>query len=55
MIVKELLETLEQWAPTAYAEDFDNVGLLIGDKKSKCSGVIITLDCTEDVIDEAIS
>ena len=55
MIVEELLETLEQWAPTAYAEDFDNVGLLIGDKKSKCSGVIITLDCTEDVVDEAIS
>ena len=55
MIVEELLETLEQWAPTAYAEDFDNVGLLIGDIKSKCSGVIITLDCTEDVVDEAIS
>ena len=55
MIVQELLETLEQWAPTAYAENFDNVGLLIGDKECKCSGVMITLDCTEAVADEAIA
>ncbi len=54
MIVKELLNILEKWAPTAYAEDFDNVGLLIGGKDTKCSGVIITLDCTEDVVEEAI-
>jgi len=55
MIVQELLKTLEQWAPTAYAEDFDNVGLLIGNSQSKCSGVMITLDCTEAVINEAIA
>ncbi len=55
MIVKELLDILEQWAPTAYAEDFDNVGLLIGNKDTECSGVIITLDCTEDVVEEAIA
>ncbi len=55
MTVQELLETLEQWAPTAYAEDFDNVGLLIGNKQSKFSGAIITLDCTEAVVDEAIT
>ena len=54
MIVQELLKSLEHWAPTAYAEDFDNVGLLIGNAQSKCSGVMITLDCTEAVINEAI-
>ncbi|MBL6870596.1 MAG: Nif3-like dinuclear metal center hexameric protein [Flavobacteriaceae bacterium] len=55
MIVQQLLETLDQWAPNAYAEDFDNVGLLVGDPKTKCSGVLITLDCTEAVVDEALS
>ena len=30
MIIKKIIETLEDWAPKAYAEDFDNVGLLIG-------------------------
>tara|TARA_A100001015_G_scaffold245885_1_gene282027 strand:+ start:999 stop:2093 length:1095 start_codon:yes stop_codon:yes gene_type:complete len=54
MIVKELLNILEQWAPSAYAENFDNVGLLIGNKETECSGIIITLDCTEDVVEEAI-
>ena len=55
MIVKELLDILEQWAPTAYAEEFDNVGLLIGSKDTECSGAIITLDCTEGVVEEAIA
>ena len=54
MIVSELLEILDQWAPKAYAEDFDNVGLLVGNPKNKCSGIIISLDTTEDVITEAV-
>ncbi|MDA9588106.1 Nif3-like dinuclear metal center hexameric protein [Flavobacteriaceae bacterium] len=55
MIIQELLETLEQWAPKAYAEDFDNVGLLVGNHRSVCTGVIISLDCTEAVVEEAIT
>lgn len=54
MRVQDLIETLEQWAPNAYAEDFDNVGLLVGDSNSSCSGVLISLDCTEAVVEEAI-
>jgi dinuclear metal center YbgI/SA1388 family protein len=53
MIVKEILEVLEEWAPIAYAEDFDNVGLLVGDHTHQCSGIIVSLDCTLPLLKEA--
>ena len=31
MFVSDIIKILEQWAPTEYSEDFDNVGLLTGD------------------------
>ena len=55
MTILELLNTLDQWAPNAYSEDFDNVGLLVGDPKTKCNGVLISLDCTEAVVEEALA
>ena len=54
MKINEITEILESWAPLTYAEDFDNVGLLVGDLDSKCSKALITLDTTEEVVDEAI-
>lgn len=54
MIVQDVIQEIELWAPLAYAEDFDNVGLLVGDHKKKVSGILITLDCLENVVDEAI-
>ena len=54
MIIKKIIEILEDWAPKAYAEDFDNVGLLIGNETQECSGVLVSLDCTEAVVDEAM-
>ncbi len=54
MIVQDVINLLEDFAPTSYAEDFDNVGLLLGDKNSKVSGVLVTLDTLESVVDEAI-
>ena len=55
MKIKELINEIETWAPLTYAESFDNVGLLVGDKEAKISGVLITHDTLENVIDEAIS
>lgn len=55
MIVKEVTNILEEFAPLSYAESFDNVGLLVGDANSKVTGVLVTLDTLEVVIDEAIS
>ncbi len=54
MIVQDVIHHLEELSPLAYAEGFDNVGLLVGDTKSKLTGVLVTLDTLESVIDEAI-
>lgn len=54
MIVKEVLKVLEEMAPLAYAEDFDNVGLLVGDASQIVTGVLVCHDALEEVIDEAI-
>ena len=54
MLVKEVIDIIEDFAPTTYAEDFDNVGLLVGDKNAAVTGALITLDTLETVVDEAI-
>ncbi|WP_269225791.1 Nif3-like dinuclear metal center hexameric protein [Flavobacterium eburneipallidum] len=55
MIIKEILSVLEEMAPLAYAEDFDNVGLLVGDQNLEATGVLVCHDALENVIDEAIA
>jgi len=54
MLLSEIVKILEDWCPPCDAEDFDNVGLLVGDQKSEVNKAIITLDITHDVIDECI-
>ncbi len=54
MIIQDVINHLETLAPLTYAEDFDNVGLLVGDKNEKLTGVLVTLDTLEKVVDEAI-
>lgn len=54
MIIKEVIDILEQWAPLAYQESYDNGGLLVGNPNAEISSALITLDCTEAVIQEAI-
>ncbi len=55
MIVQDIIKQLEELAPLVYAEEFDNVGLLVGDKNAKVSGVLVTLDTLPEVVDEAIA
>ncbi|WP_339655275.1 Nif3-like dinuclear metal center hexameric protein, partial [Flavobacterium frigidarium] len=55
MKIKEILTVLEEMAPLAYAEDFDNVGLLVGDQNQDATGVLVCHDALENVIDEAIA
>lgn len=54
MKVKEVTSILEEIAPLQYAEDFDNVGLLVGNDDAEVTGVLVTLDTLEVTIDEAI-
>ena len=54
MIVQDIISQIEELCPLAYAEDFDNVGLLVGSTKQEVSGVLISLDTLENVVNEAI-
>ena len=55
MKIKEITTFLEEFAPLEYQESYDNCGLIVGDTKSEVKGALITLDCTEEIIDEAIA
>ncbi|SED58216.1 dinuclear metal center protein, YbgI/SA1388 family [Tenacibaculum sp. MAR_2010_89] len=55
MQIRDITNYIEQLAPLSYAEDFDNVGLLIGSYSTKVKGVLVTLDTLEKTIDEAIA
>ena len=55
MKIKEIFPILEEMAPLAYAEDFDNVGLLVGDANAEATGILVCHDALASVIDEAIA
>ncbi len=54
MKVQDVIQILDDFAPLSYAEDFDNTGLLVGDTNASVSGILVTLDTLEEVVDEAI-
>jgi dinuclear metal center YbgI/SA1388 family protein len=54
MIVKEVVDYLENVAPQSYQELYDNSGLITGNLHTTITGALITLDCTEAVVTEAI-
>ncbi len=54
MKLQQLTNFLDRFAPPAYQEDFDNSGLLVGEPDTELNGVLVTLDCTEAIVDEAI-
>jgi dinuclear metal center YbgI/SA1388 family protein len=55
MKLRELCDKLEVWAPLAYQESYDNSGLIVGDLDQDLTGVLVSLDCIEAVVDEAIA
>lgn len=54
MTLNKIVTILEEMAPLAYAEDFDNVGLLTGHMQQELTGILVCHDALEEVIDEAI-
>lgn len=52
--VEDLCNIIEDFAPVSLKEDYDNVGLMIGDKGAEVHSILVTLDCTMKVIDEAV-
>jgi dinuclear metal center YbgI/SA1388 family protein len=55
ILIKDVMNALEGWAPPTWQESYDNSGLIIGDPNAPVTGVLTTLDCTEPVIDEALA
>jgi len=54
MKISEILNALNLWAPPSYQESYDNATLIVGDKNANLTAALITLDCTESVVQEAI-
>ena len=53
--IKDVTAYLESLAPLSFQEDYDNSGLLTRDANGDLNGVLVTLDCTEAVVEEAIT
>lgn len=54
MKLLEITQYLENIAPLAYQESYDNSGLIVGDPSMEIKKAIVSLDCLEEVVDEAI-
>jgi dinuclear metal center YbgI/SA1388 family protein len=55
MKISQITNYLETIAPLSYQESYDNAGLIVGDSSAEITGILCSLDCTEDVVNEAIS
>ena len=55
MKIKDLSVFLESIAPIDLSEVYDNCGLIVGSDQTEISKALLTLDCTEEVVDEAIA
>lgn len=55
MRIKDIISEIERFAPLVYQESYDNCGLLTGDRNATATGALLCLDCTENVIDEALA
>ena len=53
MIVQDIVDYMEGIAPVELKESYDNVGLMIGNKKDKVKSILFCLDCNLEVINEA--
>lgn len=54
MKVKDIAKSIEEWAPLALQESYDNSGLQVGDKNQEVTGILISLDVTEEIVEESI-
>lgn len=53
MKIADIIKVLEDTAPLTYQESYDNSGLQVGDRNGEVTGVLVTLDVTETILDEA--
>ena len=53
--VNNIIKKIEENAPVYLKEDFDNVGLMVGDRNKEVKKILLALDCTMKVVEEAIN
>jgi dinuclear metal center YbgI/SA1388 family protein len=51
--IHKITAALENWAPPGSAQDYDNVGLQVGDASREVETALLALDMTPDVLEEA--
>ena len=54
MKIQEIIRSLENWAPPALQESYDNAGVICGDVHQEVTEILVSLDCTEAVVEEAV-
>lgn len=52
--LKDIIRHIEEFAPLQLQESYDNSGLLVGDPEMEINGVLLCVDCTEEVFEEAL-
>ncbi len=55
VLIKDIISAIEQFAPLRLQESYDNSGLQVGEEDAECTGVLLCVDVTPTVIDEAVS
>ena len=55
MKCRDIMRVLERIAPVSWAESWDNVGLLLGREERNVSRILVTLDVTEEVVEQAVA
>ena len=55
MKVKDIIEVIEEFAPLSLQEGWDNSGLCIGSPEDPVTSVLFGLDCTPELVDEAVA
>ena len=52
--VKDVIKVVEEFAPLSIQEGWDNCGLCVGSPEAEATSVLLALDCTEALVDEAV-
>jgi dinuclear metal center YbgI/SA1388 family protein len=53
--IRDIIETIEHAAPASFQEEYDNAGLIVGNINDDCMAALLTVDTTEEVVNEAIA
>ncbi|MCI5055628.1 MAG: Nif3-like dinuclear metal center hexameric protein [Flavobacteriales bacterium] len=54
MTIRDIIGAIEEVAPPGLQESYDNAGLIVGNPNAEAKGALLTLDATEEIVDEAI-